>query len=124
MEGCAMGRHFGDGFHPRRSRITTQPASPPPRPSSGLERLTIEVRNTKQLFHNDKMIGCTSNMTPIHNPLISVIIVVWNGRATIVRWLHAVRDQILPSEELEMIVVVNGSTDDPADIARSVPQVI
>src|SRR3546814_7455896 len=89
MEGCAMGRHLGDGFHPRRSRITTQPASPPPRPSSGLERLTNEVRNTKPLFHNDKMIGGTSNMTPIHNPLISIIIAVWNGRATIGRCLDA-----------------------------------
>src|SRR3546814_5284485 len=63
-------------------------------------------------------------MTPIHNPLISVIIAVWNGRATIGRCLDAVRAQSLPSEELEIIVVDNGSTDGTAEIARSVPGVI
>src|SRR3546814_19533773 len=102
MEGCAMGRHLGDGFHPRRSRITTQPASPPPRPSSGLERLTIEVRNTKQLFHNDKMIGCTSNLTPIHNPLISVITAVLTVSATSGRCHIAVPAQRLPPNPLEL----------------------
>src|SRR3546814_8574240 len=63
-------------------------------------------------------------MTPIHNPLISVIIAVWNGRATIGRCLDAVRAQSLPSEELEIIVVDNGSSDGTAEIARSVPGVI
>src|SRR3546814_13107079 len=40
------------------------------------------------------------------------------------RCLDAVRAQSLPSEELEIIVVDNGSTDGTAEIARSVPGVI
>src|SRR3546814_19306926 len=63
-------------------------------------------------------------MTPIHNPMISVIIAVWNGRATIGRCLDAVRAQSLTSEELEIIVVDNGSTDGTAEIAPSVPGVL
>src|SRR3546814_4150650 len=63
-------------------------------------------------------------MTPIHNPLISVIIAGWNGRAKMGRCLDAGRAQSLPSEELEIIVVDNGSTDGTAEIARSVPGVI
>src|SRR3546814_739638 len=124
MEGCAMGRHLGDGFHPRRSRITTQPASPPPHPFSGHERLTIEVRNTKLLFHKYKMICLPSHMTPIQYPLISGIISAWNGLATIVRGLDAVRALTLRSEDLERIGVDNGSTDGTAESARSVPGVI
>src|SRR3546814_10934587 len=63
-------------------------------------------------------------MTPIHNPLITVIIAVWNGRATIGRCLDAVRAHSLPPEELEIIVVDNGATKGRAGLARSVPGVI
>lgn len=52
-------------------------------------------------------------------PLISVIIPVWNGREVIGRCLAALREQSLPPEKFEVIVVDNGSSDGTADLARS-----
>lgn len=51
-------------------------------------------------------------------PLVSVIIPVWNGPDDIRRCLSALERQTLPRERFEILVVDNGSTDDTAAAAR------
>ncbi len=43
---------------------------------------------------------------------VSVIVPVWNGAAVIDKCLQAIRDQSCPPEQVEIIVVDNGSSDD------------
>lgn len=58
------------------------------------------------------------------DPLISIIIPVWNSPGLLRRCLDAIEGQTLPRDRFEIIVVDNGSTDNTADVARSVPGVI
>lgn len=60
----------------------------------------------------------------IGDPLVSVIIPVWNSPADIRRCLAAIGRQTLPRDRFEILVVDNGSTDDTAEAARAVPGVI
>lgn len=57
------------------------------------------------------------------NPLISVIIPVWNSAATLQRCLEALAGQTLSAACFEIIVIDNGSTDDTAKTAASFPGV-
>lgn len=59
----------------------------------------------------------------MHTPLVSVIIPVWNARGLIRRCLDALQSQTIPSNEFEIIVVDNGSTDGTVEAALSVPGV-
>lgn len=58
------------------------------------------------------------------DPIISVIIPVWNSPGLLRRCLDALEGQNLARDTFEIIVVDNGSTDNSADVARSVPGVI
>lgn len=55
--------------------------------------------------------------------LISVIIPVWNSAPLLRRCLEAISAQTLSRNNFEIIVIDNGSTDDSAEVARSVPGV-
>jgi glycosyltransferase involved in cell wall biosynthesis len=57
-------------------------------------------------------------------PVVSVIIPVWNGPRLIRDCLAALERQTLPRDQFEILVVDNGSTDDTAAVARAVPGVI
>jgi glycosyltransferase involved in cell wall biosynthesis len=59
-----------------------------------------------------------------NDPLISIIIPVWNSPGLLHRCLDALGAQTLPRDKFEIIVVDNGSTDNTSDVARSVPGVI
>lgn len=56
-------------------------------------------------------------------PLVSVIIPVWNSPRLIRDCLAAIERQTLPRDRFEILVVDNGSTDGTADAARAVPGV-
>lgn len=56
-------------------------------------------------------------------PLVSVIIPVWNSPRLIHDCLAAIERQTLPRDRFEILVVDNGSTDGTADAARAVPGV-
>jgi GT2 family glycosyltransferase len=66
-------------------------------------------------------------MNPIHNgvaPLVSVLIVTYNGRKHVGACLTSVLDQDLPREQYEVVVVDNASRDQTADwIAQNFPAV-
>ncbi len=57
-------------------------------------------------------------------PVISIIIPVWNSPGLLRRCLDALGAQTLSRDMFEIIVVDNGSTDDTSDVARSFPGVI
>lgn len=57
-------------------------------------------------------------------PVVSVIIPVWNSPRLLRDCLAAIERQTLPSGQFEILVVDNGSTDDTAAVARAVPGVI
>ena len=57
-------------------------------------------------------------------PVISIIIPVWNSPNLLRRCLDALGAQTLSRDMFEIIVVDNGSTDDTSDVARSFPGVI
>lgn len=52
-------------------------------------------------------------------PAVSIIIPVWNGSDTLARTLHSIRLQTF--QDLEVIVVDDGSDDDPAQICQRFP---
>jgi glycosyltransferase involved in cell wall biosynthesis len=54
-------------------------------------------------------------------PVLTVIIPVWNGEDRIGLCLDALGKQTVPAGRFEVIVVDNGSTDRSAEIARSFP---
>jgi cellulose synthase/poly-beta-1,6-N-acetylglucosamine synthase-like glycosyltransferase len=56
-----------------------------------------------------------------NDPLVSIIVPVYNASATLDRCLTALLSQEYPSEKVEIIVVDNNSTDNTADIIRSYP---
>jgi glycosyltransferase involved in cell wall biosynthesis len=56
-------------------------------------------------------------------PLVSVIIPVWNSPRLIRDCLAAIEQQTLPRDRFEILVVDNGSTDDTAAVARRIPGV-
>jgi glycosyltransferase involved in cell wall biosynthesis len=58
------------------------------------------------------------------DPVISIIIPVWNSPGLLRRCLDALGAQTLSRDMFEIIVVDNGSTDDTSDVARSFPGVI
>lgn len=60
----------------------------------------------------------------MHDPIISVIVPVWNSPGLLRRCLDALEGQSLARDKFEIIVVDNDSTDNTADVARSVPGVI
>jgi len=57
-------------------------------------------------------------------PVISIIIPVWNSPGLLRRCLDALGAQTLSRDMFEIIVIDNGSTDDTSDVARSFPGVI
>ena len=59
-----------------------------------------------------------------NDPVISIIIPVWNSPGLLRRCLDALGAQTLSRDMFEIIVVDNGSTDDTSDVARSFPGVI
>lgn len=54
-------------------------------------------------------------------PFISVIIPVWNSPDLIAKCLTAIAGQTYPGDRYEVLVVDNGSTDETAAVARSLP---
>lgn len=60
----------------------------------------------------------------MNDPLISVIIPVWNSPDLLRRCLEALKGQTLSRDRFEVIVVDNGSSDNTAEVARSEPGVI
>lgn len=54
-----------------------------------------------------------------NDPVISIIIPVWNGERRIVQTLKAIAAQTVSRDRFEVIVVNNGSTDGTADAVRS-----
>ncbi|MCI0428977.1 MAG: glycosyltransferase [Rhodospirillales bacterium] len=54
-------------------------------------------------------------------PFISVVIPVWNSPDLIAKCLAAMAAQTYPRDRFEVLVVDNGSTDETAEVARSVP---
>jgi len=54
---------------------------------------------------------------PVPQPLISVIVVNWNGRALLEECLHSLEKQTF--KDFEIILVDNGSSDDSAEWVRS-----
>ena len=57
-------------------------------------------------------------MTPADGPLVSTIVVNYNGRHHLPECLRALEAQTLPAKQLEVILVDNGSTDGSADFVR------
>lgn len=64
-----------------------------------------------------------ASLTPEDDPLISVIIPVWNGPAYLRLCLGALDRQSLARENFEVIVSDNGSTDETTDVAANWPGV-
>ncbi len=62
-----------------------------------------------------------TRMLQSNNPLLSVIIPVYNGSAFIQDAIRSVLDQDM--DQLELIVVDDGSTDDTVDLVRRFPEV-
>jgi glycosyltransferase involved in cell wall biosynthesis len=56
-------------------------------------------------------------------PKVTVIVPVWNGEDTISACLEALHRQTLPTDEVEIIVVDNGSTDKTLSIIDGYPTV-
>ena len=56
--------------------------------------------------------------TPTNCPLVSVVIPVHNGEATIARCLDKLLDQSYPDDRIEIIVVNNNSTDRTGNIIK------
>ncbi|HZQ09391.1 MAG TPA: glycosyltransferase [Anaerolineae bacterium] len=54
-------------------------------------------------------------------PNLSVVICVYNGADTLADCLRALQQQTFPRDQIEIIVVDDGSTDDSAAIARRFP---
>lgn len=67
------------------------------------------TRETKQILSGDE------------DPLVSIVIPVWNDAANLRRCLAALRAQSYPASRLQVIVVDNGSIDDSYAVARSFP---
>src|SRR5688572_5665963 len=63
-----------------------------------------------------------ANTKPL-DPVVSVIIAVWNSPCQIRQCLAALERQTLPRDQFEILVVDNGSTDDTAAVAHAVPGV-
>ena len=54
-----------------------------------------------------------------NDPVISIIIPVWNGERRIVQTLEAIKAQTVKRNHFEVIVIDNGSTDGTANAVRS-----
>jgi len=54
----------------------------------------------------------------VEQPLISFVIAVLKGEKYIARCLTSIRNQRFPSEQFEVLVVDNGSTDKTSEIVR------
>lgn len=54
-----------------------------------------------------------------NDPVISIIIPVWNGERRIVQTLEAIKAQTVKRDHFEVIVIDNGSTDGTANAVRS-----
>src|SRR5262245_47970207 len=57
-------------------------------------------------------------MVPGDGPLVSVIVVNYNGRHHLAECLRALARQTLPSQQLEIILIDNGSTDGSVEFVR------
>src|SRR5689334_12775424 len=62
--------------------------------------------------------------SPETDPLISVIVPVWNDEKRIGLCIEALRDQSLRSDLFEIIIVDNGSTDSTASVVAQYADVI
>lgn len=60
-----------------------------------------------------------STVTAVSHPSVSVIIPARNGEGSLPALLRSLREQTLPSERFEVIVVDNDSSDDTAGIASA-----